>query len=86
MLCAVLITAMVSPAEGLPVVRSVTTPVSDAAIAVAAYSIMQHSIKQTADERVRSVLVREAKCEAFSLKWSRSAGPVLNRQIGDALQ
>ena len=57
MLCAVLMTAMVSPAEGLPVVRSVTTPVSDAAKDVAAHSIMQHSIKQTADERVRSVLV-----------------------------
>jgi len=52
MLCAVLMTAMVSPAEGFPVVRSVTTPVSGAARAVAANSRMQVSGK-----RLRSVLV-----------------------------
>ena len=39
--CAVLMTAMVSPEEGLPVVRSVTVPVMVAARAVAAHSTMQ---------------------------------------------
>src|ERR1035437_8105909 len=39
--CAVLMTAMVSPGEGLPVVRSVTVPVTVAAKAVAAHSIVQ---------------------------------------------
>ena len=43
MLCAVLMTAMVSPAEGLPVVRSVTVPVMVAAKAVAVRSAAERA-------------------------------------------
>jgi hypothetical protein len=59
MLCAVLMTAIVSPADGLPVVRSVTTPVSGAANAVAVHSIMQAS--------------RQEKCRRKSAQRSRAS-------------
>jgi hypothetical protein len=51
MLFAVLITATVSPGEGLPVVRFVILPLRGAASAVAAHSIMQVGIRM-----LRSVL------------------------------
>jgi hypothetical protein len=51
MLFAVLITATVSPGEGLPVVRFVILPLRGAASAVAAHSIMQAGIRM-----LRSVL------------------------------
>ncbi len=69
MLCAVLMTAMVSPAEGFPVVRFVTTPVSDAARAVAVYSRMQ-----AGDRRLRSILaiVRRVAVEVGKVSGSSS--------------
>src|SRR6266702_1953009 len=50
MLCAVLMTPMVSPAEGFPVVRLVTTPEMEAASAAVAQRVTQKD-----GRRVRSV-------------------------------